>query len=134
MVWDDPRSLGGLIRGALVDLWRARGGGLFGLGYVVTFVSLEVRLVVTEFAGSDSVLSFIESELLEYLLRLGIMSFVNVLLALLWPVLLLDRLGAWGLLLLPAAYFAFERWLRPEVEARFPELRRAAAGSESDRA
>lgn len=126
MVWHDPRSLGTLIRQGLLGLWRARGGGLYGLGYVVAFVLLEVKVVVGEFAGSEGVIAFLGDQLLEYLLRLGLMSFVNVVLAFLWPLLLLERLGVWGLLLLPAAYLLFERWLRPRVEAAFPELRRTS--------
>lgn len=127
MVWKDPRSFGALVRQGLLGLWRARGGGLYGLGYVVTFLVLEIQVVIGEFEGSEGLLAFLGDQLLEYVLRLGVMSFVNALLAFLWPLLVLERLGVWGLLLLPAAYFTFERWLRPRIEARFPELRRAPA-------
>ncbi len=130
MVWKDPRSLAPLLRQGLLELWRARGGGLYGLGYVVTFVLLEVRTVITELEGSDGVLAFLGDQLLEFVLRLGWMSFVNAGLAFLWPLLLLERLGGWGLLVLPLAYLAFERWLRPRVEMEFPELRRARTEAE----
>ncbi len=124
MVWNEPRSAGALAREGLVGLWSARGGGLYGLGYVVSFVILELRTVVGEFEGSHSLMSFIGQELLAYLLRVGFMSFVNAGLAFVWPAFVLQLFGGWGILLLLAGYFAFERGLRPTAEARFPELRR----------
>lgn len=130
MVWDDPRSAGSILREGLLGLWRARGGGLYGLGYVITFVVLEIRLAVTELASSEGVLEFLGNQFLEYLLRLGVGSFVNALLAFLWPFLLLERVGGWGLLVLPGAYLLFERWLRPVIEARFPELARSRETSD----
>ncbi len=124
-VWHDPKSLGGIIREGLLGIWRARGGGFYGLGYVVTFVMLEVKLLAGELVGSASFLEFLQSQLVEYLFRMGLMSFVNVLLAFLWPLLLLEQVGPWGLVLLAVGYFGFERGLRPRAEAMFPELRRA---------
>lgn len=124
-VWEDPRSLGDILRGGLIQIWCARGGGFFGLGYLVSFVLMEVRLVVSEFESSAGAMDFITSQLLEYLFRLGIMSFVNMLLAFLWPFLLLEHLGGWGLLILPAAYLLFERLLRPGIESAVPELEQA---------
>jgi hypothetical protein len=136
MLWHDPRSAGGLLREGLLGIWRARGGGFYGLGYVATFVALEVRLVVGELESSDSLLSFLSDQLLEYLLRLGFMSFVNVLLAFLWPLFVLEHLHGWGIPLLVIGYFGFERWLRPAIESSLPELRKTApapAAPEDDR-
>lgn len=120
----DPQALGPLLRDGLVELWRTRGGGFYGLGYVVTFLLMEARLVVAEFSASESVMSFLTDQLLEFLLRVGLLSFVNVILAFLWPVFVLERLGGWGLVVLALGYLAFQHTLRPRVEARFPRLRR----------
>jgi hypothetical protein len=119
----DPRAAGPLIRGALLEIWRARGGGFYGLGYLVTFLILEARMIGTEFAGSDSVASFLSSQLLEYVLRLGILSLVNALQAFIWPALLFLVIGFWAVAVLVAGHLVFERWLRPWVESVFPELR-----------
>jgi hypothetical protein len=118
----DPKSAGPLLRAGLLGIWRARGGGFYGLGYLVTFVLLEVRLLATEVAQSEGVAEFVGSQLLEYLFRVGILSLLNVVQALIWPLLVLGQTGPWGLALLPLGYLAFERWLRPRVEAAFPEL------------
>jgi hypothetical protein len=124
MVWENPRSASTLIRDGLLRLWAARGGGLYGLGYVVTFVWLEIRLVVTEFDASGGILEFLGDQLLEYLFRLGFMSLANMVMAFVWPALLLDWTGAWGLVLLGLGYLGFEYGLRPRIEQRYPELRR----------
>lgn len=124
MVWENPRSASTLLRDGLLRLWAARGGGLYGLGYVVTFVWLEIRLVVTEFDASGGILDFLSDQLVEYVFRLGFMSLANMAMAFVWPALLLDLIGAWGLVLLGLGYVAFEYGLRPMLEARFPELRR----------
>lgn len=125
MIWNEPRSAGGLIRDAVLGIWSARGGGFYGLGYLITFVSLEARTAVGEFVSSDTLMSFVGQELLGYLLRFGLMSFVNAAVAFLWPLIVLDWLGGWGLLVLAAGYVAFERWLRPLVESTFPEIERS---------
>lgn len=122
LVYDNPRSLGTLVRQGLLGIWRARGGGFYGLGYVVCFVLLEIRTVVSQFVGSDSVLGFLFEELLGYLLRLGFMSFINLFLAFIWPAFLLELLGGWGFIALGGGYLLFEHALRPAVELRFPEL------------
>jgi hypothetical protein len=122
LVYDNPRSLGTLVRQGLLGIWRARGGGFYGLGYVVCFVLLEIRTVFSQFVGSDSVIGFIFEELLVYLLRLGFMSFLNLFLAFLWPAFLLEFLGGWGFIVLGGGYLLFEYVLRPAVERRLPEL------------
>lgn len=128
MIFSEPRSAGTLIRDGLIGIWGARGGGFYGLGYVAAFVLLEARTMVVEFQGSDSLASFLGGELVQYVLRLGLMSFVNAAIAFVWPLLVVERLGGWGLLVLAAGYLAFERWLRPTLEAKFPELRRSRRG------
>jgi len=106
-------------------IWRSRGGGLYGFGYLVTFVILEVRLVASEFDASGGVFEFFSDQLLEYLFRLGFMSLANVVLAFLWPLLLIERFQLWGILALGVGYFVFERWLRAAIEAQIPELKPA---------
>lgn len=118
----EPRTALTLIRGWLVRLWAARGGGLYGLGVVVSFLILEARMIAGDLADSAGVADFLVGEIVEFVFRLGYMSFVNGLLALLWPLYVLERLELWGLVLLAAGYAVFEYGLRPLVESRVPEL------------
>jgi len=123
-----------MLRAALLRLWQARGGGFYGLGYVVTFIVLEVKLVTGEFLGSESVVQFVTHELLEYVFRFGLLSLLNGVLALMWPVFVLAWLGPWGLAVLAGGYFAFERAGRPVVERWFPEIREARENRQRERA
>jgi hypothetical protein len=123
----EPRSAITMLRSAAVGLWVARGGGFYGLGCLVAFIVLEVQMFTGDVAESTGVSDFITSQVLEFVLRIGFMSFVNGFLALIWPVYLLDWLGAPGLLVLFGGYMAFERVLRPFVERHIPELKEARA-------
>lgn len=120
----EPRSIGPMMRASLIRLWSARGGGLYGLGYVLTFVALEVPTTianVTELVtGSASVLAAI----LEWLLRFGLDTLLNMLWAFLWPVFLLENMGGWGVAVLVVGFIVFEKLLRPMVESAIPELKR----------
>jgi hypothetical protein len=111
------------LRASLLRIWRARGGGFYGLGYLVTFIVMEVRLVGGEVMASESVVDFVASQAGERVLRLGIDSFVNSILAFAWPAFVLDRFQLWGLVALAVGYLAFEKVLKPRLEATFPELR-----------
>ena len=123
----DPKSAGSMMRRATVRLWRARGGGLFGLGYVICFGVLQVRSFTEQIATSTSVEEFVIGEIAQHLFRFGVDSFVNAFLSLLWPAYVLDYFsgwgfGGWGIVILVVGFWAFERWLRPLVERRVPEL------------
>ncbi|MEJ2603249.1 MAG: hypothetical protein P8172_08120 [Gammaproteobacteria bacterium] len=126
-VRQEPRTAVTLIRSWLARLWAARGGGLYGLGVVVSFLVLEARTISGDFAASAGIADFLAGEIVEFVFRLGFMSFLNGFLALLWPVYVLERFEFWGLALLVAAYLVFEHALRPVVESRLPELAEARA-------
>ncbi|TNF80803.1 MAG: hypothetical protein EP301_12945 [Gammaproteobacteria bacterium] len=119
----EPRKAIPFAREALVETWRARGGGFYGLGYVIAFCWLQVNVLVGDVSESDSVSQFAMGAAIEYLLRFSLMAFVNVFLALLWPLYVLEQFGGMGIILLALGYLTFEYGLRPLVEQVFPELR-----------
>jgi len=120
---DDPRQIVALLRGAVLDLWCSRGGGFFGLGYLVAFAYFEISMLIEEVTETADLSGFMVGQLFELLLRFGIMSFVNALQALIWPVYVLQLYEGTGIILLIGAYFAFEKSLKPGLESLFPELR-----------
>ncbi|MFP6837652.1 MAG: hypothetical protein VB948_16270 [Pseudomonadales bacterium] len=119
---DEPRRIVSLMGDGLFSTWRARGGGFFGLGYLIAFVVLELQMISTEVRGSDGVVEFFTSQIVEYIFRFAVQSLVNVILALIWPVYVLQWLGGWGLVALGGGYLLFEKVLRPYVEGWFPQL------------
>ncbi len=117
----NPRSLPTLIQRWLVRLWRLRGGGYYGFGFVVTFVVLEIRMLLGEWQESKGIVEFVGQQMIEFVFRFFIESFFNSLLAFVWPLLLIGQLELWGVGLLVAGYFVFERAIKPRLAKLFPD-------------
>ena len=106
----------------LGKIWHTRGGGLYALGYIVIFFYLEAKYFVTDLAAAEGVVDFIAGELMERILRFAGESLGNFITALIWPILVLDWLGGWGIVLLVAGFTLFDgvvkerlgAWLAPE--------------------
>lgn len=122
-VVNDPHSIVPMLKHGLLAIWRVRGGGFYGLGYVVCFVVLEVRMFVGNFDGSSDVVRQIVFEVLEFVFRFTVQSFLNGLLAFIWPAFVLDLLGGWGILVIALAWLVFDRWGKRRIEAWLPDLR-----------
>lgn len=125
----EPRVVVPRARAALARLWAAKGGGFYGLGYVVAFISFEIKTfgasVVSSGGVSEFAAGFVTNQLLQYVLRVSFESILNAFLALLWPFHVLPWLGGWGILALVGGYLGFEYLVRPSIESWFPELRAA---------
>jgi hypothetical protein len=118
----EPGSIVQWVRGRLLRLWLTKGGGFYGLGYVITFIVLEARALTSDIAASDSVIGFVESQAIQYIIRISFQSIVNGVLAIVWPIYLLNWLGGFGILVLVGGYLAFVHGARPLVETWFPEI------------
>lgn len=117
MLVNEPRAFPGetsrLLKRSLRKLWNARGGGLYACGYLVTFIWLEIKTIGGEIIASDSALSFVTEQFFEIFFRLLSESFVNSILAFIWPAFLLQWSPLWGLAILVALYFIFPRFIKP---------------------
>lgn len=110
-------------------IWGVRGGGLFACGYAITFITLEVRTVVGEFAASESIGDFFTEQLLEFVFRFASDSIVNMVKALMWPVFFVQWEPPFGAIALGLAYLVFanylknpiSQWLFSESEEKTPE-------------
>ena len=122
-----PRAILPLLRGWTVQLWASRGGGFYGLGYVVTFAVLELKSL----ADGMTTVSGVVAQAFQYAVRFSVDSFLNGVRAVIWPVWVFEWLGGTsGLVALGLGLLAFEFVIRPLVEARFPEVREAVAERE----
>ncbi len=110
-----PGETGRVLKRSLRKLWNARGGGLYACGYVVTFIWLEIKTIAGEIVGSDSVLAFVSEQLFEIFFRLLSETFVNSILAFIWPVFVLQLSPTWGILILTALYLVFPRFIKPTL-------------------
>jgi hypothetical protein len=119
---EEPRSFPGQLRLHLLKwaraTWNARGGGFYACGFVVTFLYLEIELLVTELVTSTGAGDFIVAQLLQLVLRFTVDSLVNTVLALIWPALVLGLSPIYGGLGLAAGYFIFKHFLKERLTRR----------------
>jgi len=109
-------------------VWSVRGGGLYAVGYALTFVYLEARTVIGEFIEADSIGSFISEQLVEFIFRFAIDSIMNMVEALMWPVYFVQWQPPFGAIGLGLADMAFATFLKkPITDWLFPETEQEAA-------
>ena len=111
-----PGKAHGWFRTWFAKVWKARGGGLYALGYAVTFVYLEVATLLGDIVEAESVTAFFTSELIEFLFRFLSDSIVNLVKALIWPVYVIQIVPPWGAVALGLAFVLFPRTLKPTIE------------------
>ena len=123
---DEPDSVALTMRDAFLRLWRTRGGGFYGLGYVIAFVVLEIQAYVAnlENAATDAV-GMVVQELLQFVFRFAVQSMLNGVLAFGWPIYVVDKLGGLGIAMIAVGWWSFDRYARPWIGARLPEPSRA---------
>jgi hypothetical protein len=96
-------------------VWRVRGGGLYACGYAITFVALEVTTVVGELVESTSIGNFLSEQLVEFIFRFVGDSMVNLLMALMWPVYIVQWQPPFGAIGLGLAYIVFAKYLKKPI-------------------
>jgi hypothetical protein len=118
---DEPKALPGeileLVRRAVRRLWDARGGGFYACGFVVTFVWLEISMLLEDVVEAEGVADFLTEQVWEMLFRYFSESFVNGFLALIWPVYVIEFRPPWGFALLLGLYLVFAGFLKAPLEA-----------------
>lgn len=103
-------------------VWKLRGGGLYAVGYALTFVYLEVRMILGEFIEADSVVDFFTSQLFEFLFRFMVDSIENMIQAFIWPVYIVTWQQPIGAILLGVAYIVFAKFIKHHITAwLFPD-------------
>lgn len=113
-----PREVGGILRRSLHRIWKARGGGLYACGFVVTFLILETRMLLSDIIEADSVGSFFSEQAFEMVFRYFSESIVNTVYAFIWPVYVIQFRPPWGLAALAATWFLFDRFLKAWIGQR----------------
>lgn len=132
--WDEPGSVLRWSRDWLVRLWITKGAGFYGLGYVITFITLEARSLSGDFGGGTDFAGFIASQFVQFIIRFSVESFLNAIFAVIWPIWVLQWLEGWGLVALIAGFIVFRFVIRPSVETWFPELREAREAKRAKKA
>lgn len=102
-----PKKTAHAMRPWFRKVWKARGGGLYACGFVLTFVYLEASMLIGEIMAATGFVDFFTEQLVELPLRFMSESLKNLISAFLWPVPLLEFSPPWGVAILAAIYLLF---------------------------
>ena len=98
-------------------VWEVRGGGLYAVGFAVSFLFFEIREVVVEdipqLIAMNNVLS---SELIGFGIQFLIDTLLNFVRALLWPMYVVTLWPPAGAIALGVAFVLFPRYLKQPIE------------------
>jgi hypothetical protein len=119
-----PKKTAHALRPWIRKVWKARGGGLYACGFVLTFVYLEISMLFGEIIAATGFVDFFTEQLLELPFRFLTESLSNLVAAFLWPLPLLEFSPPWGIAILAVIYLLFtylikeplEKWLFHEEE------------------
>ena len=99
----------------LAKVWLTYGGGLYAVGYAVTFLYLEARTLLDEIVSSSGVVDFVTSHLLEFVFRFALDSIGNMVQAFIWFLPVLKFRAPLGIILLGIGFYVFDIYLRKPV-------------------
>jgi hypothetical protein len=111
-------------------VWTVRGGGLYALGFIVSFLYLEItELVLDDIPSFLTLNDYSLGSLIGFAVQWLIDTLKNTLLAFLWPVRLMAWQTPFGVILLLAAFLIFPRYLKGPIERWFLETPDAEAAT-----
>jgi len=94
-------------------VWKVRGGGLYALGFAVTFIIFEVQSFADDVMGIGSLFN---GQAIEFIVQVIVDSFVNTWLALLWPLYVVRFAPPWGAIGLGVVFFVFATHIKGPLE------------------
>ncbi len=111
-----PRHAEGMLRRWFKNVWAVRGGGLYAVGFAVTFLYLEIFEILTDDLPALFTINILSSEIFELILSFIVDTFMNFLTALIWPAFVVTFAAPWGAIGLGIAFVAFNQFLKAPVE------------------
>ena len=111
-----PRHAEGMLRRWFKNVWAVRGGGLYAVGFAVTFLYLEIVEILTDDLPALFTINILSSEIFELILSFIVDTFLNFLTALIWPAFVVTFAAPWGAIGLGIAFVAFNQFLKAPVE------------------
>lgn len=93
-----------------------RGGGLYAVGYALTFVYLEFRAIFREIGEAEGIVDFFTNQIIEFLFRFLSESLVNMISAFMWPVYMIQLWQPYGIILLVGMFVIFPIVLKKPIE------------------
>ena len=126
-----PRHAEGLLRRWFRNVWAVRGGGLYAVGFAVTFLYLEIVEIVTDDLPALFTINILSSELFALIVSFIVDTFMNFITALMWPVFVVTFAPPWGAIAFGIAFVAFNQFLKAPVE-RWLDIEEPPAPKENE--
>ena len=94
-------------------VWKVRGGGLYAVGFAVTFIYLEIISLADDVLGIGAVF---RGEAIEFFINFFIESLMNTIAAFIWPVSVIQFAPPTGAIALGVAFWLFPIYVKPHIE------------------
>jgi len=109
------------VRERLLDwfrkIWMIRGGGLYAVGFALSFLYLEVtELLLDDIPAILSLDSYDVGAIIHFAVNVFVDTIMNTALAFIWPVVFLQWQPPLGAMLLGAAFVLFPKLAKPHLE------------------
>jgi hypothetical protein len=111
-----PKQTAHAVRPWFRKVWKARGGGLYAFGFVLTFLYLETSMLIREIMAATGFVAFFTEQMAGLPFRFLGESFRNLIAAFLWPLALLEFSPPLGLAILAAIYLLFTYLIKEPLE------------------
>jgi len=103
----------GWVRTWFRKVWKLRGGGLYAVGFAVSFIIFEIGSLADDVLGIGALFN---GQAIDFLLDFVVDSFTNTLAALMWPVDIVQWAQPWGAIALGLAFWLFPTYVKPHIE------------------
>lgn len=101
------------MRGWFRKVWNVRGGGLYAVGYIVSFLWFEIGSLAGDIAG---VFELGNGHIIQFIVGIVVDSFRNMALAFMWPYYIVQWSPVYGGIALGVAFALFPRYLKKPIE------------------
>lgn len=108
-----PEKSHGWFRDWFRKVWKVRGGGLYALGFALSFVYFEVGSLGDDILGIGSLFN---GQAIDFVIQFFIDSLKNTLKAFMWPIYVVQLAPPWGAIGLGVAFVGFTKFLKAPIE------------------
>ena len=111
-----PGKAHGWFRTWFAKVWKVRGGGLYAVGYALTFAYLEVRSMIGEIMEAEGVADFFTGQIIEFFIRFMSESVLNMIQAFMWPIAWIQAWQPFGAIALGLMFIVFPMVFKKPLE------------------
>jgi hypothetical protein len=108
-----PEKSHGWFRDWFRKVWKVRGGGLYAVGFAVSFLVFEIGSLGDDILGIGSLFN---GQAIDFIVQLLLESLANTIKAFAWPAYVVLWAPPFGAIGLTLVYFGFAKYLKKPIE------------------